>query len=264
MLPRTFCPCNSAILSGKLKKMHSEAWPSITKSDPPSPYASVTVSASQRIDTLGKAVRDAFQDAMAMRGRLRDEAFKVHGMSGTKIRLLLNNLMGEVPDPRYLEIGLFHGASFCSALFKNKLRAVGIDNWSEYQGKRQLFTDNLNKFISEDTDVEIIEADYHKVDYGKLGKFNILFYDASHAQKDQYDGVFLPQIAMDESHIIIVDDWNTNVVRNGTFDALRDAKLSIDYSVEVRTTFNGDFPVVFGPKSEWHNGIIVAVVSKHS
>jgi hypothetical protein len=242
--------------------MHSEAWPSIAKSDPPSPYAWITASSSQPIGTLAKAVRDAFQDAMAMRGRLRDEAFNVHGMSGRKFRVLMNNLMSELPDPRYIEIGLFHGASFCSALFKNKIRAVGIDNWSQYNGKRQLFTDNLNNFTSEDTDVEILEEDFRKIDYSKIGKFNILFYDGSHAEIDQCAGVVIPQPAMDDSHILIVDDWNTNVVRSGTFNGLRDAKLRIDYSIEVRTSYHGEFPIVFGPNSEWHNGTLVAVVTK--
>jgi hypothetical protein len=67
---------------------------------------------------------------------------------------------------------------------------------------------------------------------------------------------------MENTHILIVDDWNWNHVRKGTFAALRDAKLGIDYSIEVRTTFNGEFPFVSGQNSEWHNGTVVAVVSK--
>ena len=177
-----------------------------------------------RLTCWVKRVRDAFQDAMAMRGRLREEAYRSHGFSGRKFRLLLNNLMCEVPDPRYLEIGLFHGASFCSALFKNKLRAVGVDNWSEYGGKRQVFTDNMNNFRSDEADVEIIEQDFRKIDYNTIGKFNILFYDGSHNEKDQYDGIFVPQPAMEYPHIMIVDDWNWNQVRKGTLDAVRDAE----------------------------------------
>ncbi len=243
--------------------MNATAFPAILKSDPPPPYALVTTSVSHRIDALGKAVRDAFQDAMAMRGRLREEAFKVNGFSGKKFRLLLNNLMSEVPDPRYMEIGLFHGASFCSALFKNKLRAVGIDNWTEYNGKRQVFENNLNAFKSELADIEIIEKDFRKVDYTAIGKYNILFYDGSHSEKDQYDGIKIPQPAMDDTYIMIVDDWNWDRVRKGTFDALRDAKANIEYSIEVRTTFNNEnLPLVNGLNSEWHNGTIVAVVSK--
>ncbi len=35
-------------------------------------------------------------------------------------------------------------------------------------------------------------------------------------------------------------------------------------SVEVRTTFNGEFPLVNGQTSEWHNGMTAAVVSKRA
>jgi hypothetical protein len=240
----------------------SDVWPSIAKSDPPPPYAQVTVTSEPAIDALGRAIRDAFQDAMAMRGRLRDKVFQVHGFSGKKFRTLMNNLMSEVPDPRYLEIGLFHGASFCSALFRNKMHAVGIDNWSEYGGKREVFDDNLRKCAPPEAVIDIIETDFRQVDYRSIGKFNVLFYDGSHAEKDQYDGVFLPQPAMDDSYILIVDDWNWPWVRQGTFDALRDAKARVSYSVEVRTSFNGELPVVHGAQSEWHNGTILAVVSK--
>lgn len=243
--------------------MYSDASLSLVKSDPPPPYAHVTTSASQRIDVLGRAIRDAFQDAMAMRGRLRDDAFQVHGFSGRKFCLFLNNLLSEVPEPRYLEIGLFHGASFCSALFKNDVVAVGVDNWTEYGGKRQFFTDNLRKFQPERANVTIIEEDFRKVDYPGVGNFNVMFYDGSHAEKDQYDGVFIPHAARDDHYIMIIDDWNWEHVRRGTFNALRDARLSIDYSIEVRTSFNGEhLPLVHGQNSEWHNGAIMAVVSK--
>jgi hypothetical protein len=198
---------------------------------------------------------------MALRGRLREDAFAVQGFSGRKFRLFLNNLISELPDPRYMEIGLFHGASFCSVLYKNKLRAVGIDNWTECGGKRQVFTDNLNRFRSAESDIWIIERDFRHIDYAKLGKFNILFYDGSHDEKNQYDGILLPQPAMDSPHIMIVDDWNWDHVRKGTFDALRDAKLEIGYSIEVRTIFNGEFPLVNGQNSEWQNGCIMAVIS---
>ncbi len=237
-------------------------WPSIIKSDPPSPYALVTATAGNQLDMLAKAVRDSFQDSMAYRGRLRDEAFLLSGFSGKKFRLLMNNLINEVHDPRYLEIGVYHGASFCPAIFRNKVRAVGIDNWSEYGGQRHIFDQNLSDYRTNNTDVDIIERDFRLVDYRSIGKFNVLFYDGSHEEKDQYDGILFPQPAMDYPHIMIVDDWNWDRVRKGTFDALRDAKLTVDYSIEIRTSFNGEIPLVSGPSSEWHNGTIIAVISK--
>lgn len=243
--------------------MESQIWPAIARSEPPMPYAQVTATTSQVPGGLANAVRDAFQDAMASRGRLRDEAFAVQGFSGKKFRLFMNNLISEVSDPRYLEIGLYLGASFCSAVYKNKLRAVGIDNWSEYSGIHDVFTANFERFKSAETDVTILDIDFRKVDFDRIGKFNILFYDGSHAEKDQYDGVFMPRVAMDDQFVLIIDDWNWTRVRKGTFDALKDANLEIEYSLEVRTSFNNEhLPLVNGQNSEWHNGMIAAVVRR--
>jgi hypothetical protein len=135
--------------------------------DPSSPPAFVTVSATQAVDPLIRAVRDAFQDAMAMRGALCEAAFHVDGFSGKKFKLLMNNLMNELPDPRYLEIGLYHGGTFCSAVYLNDLCAVGMENWSQFEGQRAIFDNNLAAFTSELNDIEIFDGDSHQVDYAK-------------------------------------------------------------------------------------------------
>jgi hypothetical protein len=242
--------------------MESLAIPAIGPNNPPPPHAQITVTASQKVDALTAAVRNAFQDAMFMRGMLCDAAYHVPGFSGRKFRLFLNNLMNELADPRYLEIGVYHGASFCSAIYLNQLRAVGVDNWSKWDGKRSKFEEHLGKFISEPTHVEIIEADFRAIDYDAIGRFNVMFYDGAHEEQDQYEGVLLPTMAMDDDYILIVDDWNWDRVRTGTLNALADGGLIVDYSIEVRTSFNNQFPPVHGSASEWHNGAFIAVVSK--
>ena len=229
----------------------------------PSPYAQTTVVATSQGHPLIQPMRAAFEDAMAMRGRLREDAFRIEGFSGRKFRLFMNNLIHEVPAARYLEIGLYHGASFCPALFKNDVIALGIDNWTEFGGNRTVFDRNLAVYKFEHTDVTIVEQDFRQVDYTRFGAFNIMFYDGSHAERDQYDGVYLTRLAMDEKYILIVDDWNWAHVRNGTYQALRDANIRIDYQIELRTSFGGEeLPVVHGRKSEWHNGCFIAAVSK--
>ena len=240
----------------------SGAFPIFAAGSPP-PYAQTTAVGTSRSHPLVPAIVTAFEDAMAMRGRLREEAFAIHGFSGRKFRTFINNLMQEVAEPRYLEIGLFHGASFCPAIYKNRVRAVGVDNWTEYGGRPDAFYANLAAFRHPGADVTIVESDFRQVDYRAHGPFNILFYDGSHDEKDQYDGVLLPQAAMDGQYILIVDDWNWPHVRSGTYNALRDAGVTVDYHVEVRTSFHNEhLPLVHGAGSEWHNGCIVAAVSK--
>jgi hypothetical protein len=240
----------------------SSRFPDFTASKP-SPYAHATAVSRSGSNPLIPAIIRAFDDAMAERGRLRQDAFTIWGFSGRKFRYFLNNLIADVKDPRYLEIGLFHGASFCCAISSNVVRAVGIDNWTEYGVQSTHFHENLEKFKDEGADTSILECDFRKVDYGGLAKCNIMFYDGSHSEKDQYDGVLLPQPAMDDKYILLVDDWNWARVRKGTFDALRDSQATIDYQIELRTNFGNDvLPLIHGGTSEWHNGCLIAAVSK--
>ena len=100
--------------------------------------------------------------------------------------------------------------------------------------------------------------------YTDFGPFNILFYDGPHTERDQYDGVSIPMPALTSPAIVIVDDWNWTRVRTGTYNALRDRKMRVDYAIEVRTSFkNENLPFHSGPTSEWHNGAFMAVISKH-
>ncbi|HTZ35850.1 MAG TPA: class I SAM-dependent methyltransferase [Stellaceae bacterium] len=237
-------------------------WPSIRAAEPVQ-YAHTTAVSRTAKNPLTPPLISAFEDAMAGRGRLKDELFWINGFSGKKFRTFLNNLLSDVPDPRYLEIGLFHGASFCPAIYRNALTAVGIDNWSEYGGDPQPFFDNLAKFRGPGAEVEIVEKDFRKIDFTALGRFNVLFYDGSHQPQDQYDGVLLPQPAIERHAILIVDDWNWDHVRANTFNALRDAHATIDYQIEIRTSFaNEHLPLLHGAMSEWHNGCLIAAVSK--
>lgn len=167
-----------------------------------------------------------------------------------------------MPDPRYLEIGMFCGASFCAAIDQNKVSATGIDNWSGFGGMAGQFYGNLSKFCGEGQIVSILERDFRTVDYKALGPFNILFYDGSHEETDQYDGIRLPDVGLDDHAIVIVDDWNWDRVCRGTFAALSDVGRHIEYSIEVRTTLDGQGSTIPAAESEWHNGLFVAIVSR--
>lgn len=213
---------------------------------------------------LSEHVRVAFEDAMAMRGRLRDDAFAIQGFSGRKFRVFMNNIVHEVRNARYLEIGVLHGASFCPAIYGNEVTAVAIDNWTQFKGTPEQFYENLEQFRSERANVRVIQDDFRSVDYRDIGSFNIMFYDGSHSAKDQYDGVRIPFHSMDDQYVLIVDDWNWSRVRTSTFNALRDVNARIDFQIEVRTTFaEENLPLVHGATSEWHNGCFVAAVSRN-
>jgi hypothetical protein len=123
-----------------------------------------------------------------------------------------------------------------------------------------LFEQNL-KLVGDDARVSILNKDFVDVDYGAIGKFNVLFYDGSHSEEHQYLGVKLPSQALDPQAIVMVDDWNWEQVRRGTYAGLRDAGRTILCSLEIRTTLHNrdDLPPFAGSQSDWHNGLFVAL-----
>jgi hypothetical protein len=211
---------------------------------------------------LAQRMRTAFEDALATRGRMDERAYRVEGFSGRKHRLFLNNLIAAVEEPRYLEIGIFRGATFCAAVSNNKMHATGVDNWAEFGGKASEFYLNLAAFKTPEASVSIIEQDFRTVNYAALGPFNIGFYDGPHTERDQYDGARIIIAAMQPISIMMVDDWNWDQVRRGTMNAIRDSGAHVDFAIEVRTSFDNTVPAHAYRESDWNNGLFAAVISR--
>ena len=186
----------------------------------------------------------------------------VLGMSGQKYRVFINDLVRSHADARYLEIGSWRGSTAVAALYGNAVKAVCIDNWSQFGAPKEDFLDNMQRVQSPAIDFRFIEEDFRCIDYSSLGRFNIFLYDGYHSEMAQRDGIVLAQPALDESFVLIVDDWNWRRVRVGTFRAIRDADCSIVFAVEIRTTLDESHAVIHDDQSDWHNGYFIAIVSR--
>ncbi len=190
---------------------------------------------------------------------LPDWIRKMKGMSGQKYRLLINELVRTTPDACYLEVGSWIGSTACSAIFGNNLKALCIDNWSEFGGPKETFFSNIAKCQTSDVEFDFMEADCLEVDYSKLGPFNIFFYDGPHSEEDTYKCITASQEALAPVYTLIVDDWNWGYVRRGTCRALQDLGVEIIAELSIRTTQDGSYPRVYEHRSDWHNGYYFAV-----
>lgn len=188
--------------------------------------------------------------------------YAIPGMSGRRYRLFINQLVRSLPDPAYLEVGSWAGSTLCSAISGNLLRAVAIDNWSEFGGPKEVFMQNVQRCVAPGAQVFFIEGDFRAVEYSKLGTFNIYLFDGPHERRDQYDGIALALPALSSEFVFIVDDWNWERVRAGTFAAIRDTGLSVVYAAEIRTTLNDSHPQNAFGDSDWHNGYYISVLRK--
>ncbi len=209
-------------------------------------------------------LKQALHDALNNISSLPDSVRQIDGMSGQKYRAFISSLIKNHRDPRYLEIGSWTGSTATSAIWGNKISAVCIDNWSEFGGPRSTFFSNIERVLAPTVEFKFIDANFRQVDYSSIGCFNVYLFDGPHAEQDQYDGIMIARPALANPVILIVDDWNWREVRLGTFRALRDAKLCIASSIEIRTTMDGTLPSVCGRNSDWHNGYFIATLLANS
>lgn len=215
-------------------------------------------------NALVTKVKSAFATVGVAPNRVDPELLRLHGMSGRLYRLFINNLISEIKDPHYLEIGSWAGSTLCSVLNNNAVRATAIDNWSEFGGPKATFEANVTRFKSSKSYLNFIESDFRAVDYKVLGPFDIYLFDGPHEYQDQYDGLALVQAALAETFVFIVDDWNFSDVRLGTKKAIVDLNFEVLYSIEIRSSLDGSHPAIAHENSDWHNGYFISVLRKHA
>lgn len=215
---------------------------------------------------LSKSIQDSYDKSIKDESKLPDWILNLNGMSGKRYRHFVNNLINSVTDARYLEIGSWKGSTATSAVFDNEVSATCIDNWSQFGNVRNEFYSNIQRCIdSEKNSVHLEENDFRSVDYNSLGKFNIYFFDGPHEEQDQYDALSYALPCLDDTFILIVDDWNDPRPRNGTEKAISELNINVLFSLTIRTS-NGVDVVYPAPhvleNSHWHNGYYIAVCKK--
>ena len=230
-------------------------------------------------DSYSKILKTAFFQSWAINTKIPDWIRFMPGMSGRKYRYLINNLVSLIEDARYLEIGSWTGSTACSAIYGNKVKTVCIDNWSQFNNTEDIpyqrvlniknpkkeFEINTKKVISEKIDFKFIESDFRKINYNEVGKFNIYVFDGPHEIKDQYDGIAIVQPSLDDIFILIIDDWNTSHIRQGTLEVINDLNIKIISKIEIMTTQDNTMPKLFQCQfSDWHNGYLIAVCQKQT
>lgn len=205
------------------------------------------------------ALKTAYETAIESKDKLPEQYKTRWGMSGRKYRGFANSLIENLADARYLEIGSYTGSTACAAIWGNKLKALCIDNWSQFGGPKTEFQSNIDNCLKDSNcDFSFIEQDFRQVDYNSIGKFNVYFYDGPHEEQDQYDGLKIVQPALDDVYVLIVDDYNHENVIKGTARALEDLKPEIIASVVIETPYPG----AREQNSDWHAGYYISVVKK--
>ena len=151
--------------------------------------------------------------------KITEREKELYGLSSRRLRDLLNILCSK-DDTKYLELGVYRGATLISAVFGNKnCKAVGVESFKYEERELQRWAPNggiwpnmqtqLDANILRykesnapvDTDnITIIQDDFEKVDLSGHGKFNVCFFDITPATADSYKAFFsniMPHMAND-------------------------------------------------------------------
>jgi hypothetical protein len=222
----------------------------------------VSVRSSGSESTLFEHVRQAFAQARCGVSEIDPGVLNIPGMSGRLYRMFVNNLIRRLREPHYLEVGAWAGSTLCAAINGNIVHATVIDNWSEFGGPREQFRINVTRFATPGASVHIFERDFRQMDFAQIKPCDVYLFDGPHEVQDQYDGVSLALPALKPTFVLIVDDWNWQRVRDGTWQALHALHLDVQYTIEVRTTDDGTQPTVAFQHSDWHNGYFIGVLDR--
>lgn len=182
---------------------------------------------------------------------------QIEGMTSNLVRGLLNNLVA-APWASYLEVGVWKGATFISALSGNSpAYAVGIDNFSQFGSPRTDFLLNLlGQYDCLLPQITFIDHDCWTVDKSLIkNPINIYFYDGDHSQESHAKALTHFADVLDDSFIYICDDWNFEYVGSGTALGIHRARLKLNHFESLPARYNGD-------KEQWWNGIGAMVLSK--
>ena len=183
--------------------------------------------------------------------KLTQDVMNIHGITSNKIRCFLNNICSI--GGTYLEIGVFRGATFCSAIYQNDIHAIGLDNFASpnlmpmgvsqklanYMKQRidvppqEDFLNNVKQFGNPEK-LDVYKTDYTTFDYSELPKLDIIFYDGDTRFRDQYVTIKKLIPLFSKETILIMDDWNWN---SGAIDRLiSEEGLIITHQREIITS----------------------------
>jgi asparagine synthetase A len=87
-------------------------------------------------------------------------------------------------------------------------------------------------------------------------------YDGDHSYYSHFNALIHYISCLDDIFIYIVDDWNWEDVRNGTFKSIQHLNLKILYEKEIRLTNDNSHTPESEAKDTWWNGIYIVILQK--
>ncbi len=174
----------------------------------------------------------------AMKRRLW-EVCGIPKMSTLAIGAMINRGVAQMPkDHAFVNVGVWHGFTLLSAMTDNgDKKCVGIDNFSQFGGPREIFLERFNR--RKGPDHQFYDMDYRDYFAGiHQGPIGFYIYDGDHDYEHQLQGLSIAEPFFGSGCIILVDDTNWEDPKRATLDFV--AKSSYQYRtlLDINTEHN--------------------------
>jgi len=188
---------------------------------------------SYNIDFLINHVKKSIDNAYDNNSKIIYDILNIEGMSGDKTRHLYNN-MCNLEHGHYLEIGTWKGSSFISAMYNNNINGTVIDNWSQFDGPKEEFNNNINKYL-ENKNIKIINKDCWAVTNEDIcTPIDIYMYDGGHTIEDHTKSITYYVKYFNKYFIMMIDDWiSSPESKIGTYKGIEESNIKIHYFHEI-------------------------------
>lgn len=160
-------------------------------------------------------------------------------MSTLAIGAILNECVREMsPNACYLNIGTWYGYSLFAGMVGNEgKRCIGVDSFEQFDHPRAAC---LQRFAELRSD----RHTFHAMDWRRYlaekhaEKIGVLFYDATHDEKNQYEALLQCDPWIVAGGIVLIDDTNWGGPRDGTQRFLREHR-NYELLCDMPTSCNG-------------------------
>lgn len=173
-------------------------------------------------------------------------------MSTLAVAAALHKMVADMPpDQCFVNVGVWHGYSFLSAILGNPDRScVGVDNFSQFGGPKTEFMARFERWRSPHDRHQFFEMDYRdyfaQVHSQPLG---VYLYDGEHSYHNQLQGLRVAEPFFAPGCIVVVDDTNWDEPRQASLDFVEESARSYELIFDARTAANHH--------PTWWNGLMV-------
>lgn len=196
-----------------------------------------------------KHIIHSFNNATNNISKITPEIISISNMIGVKKLHFFNNLL-EMDGSRYLQLGGWKGVMICSAMYNNTSYITCIHDWSGFEGPRNIFLDNLNKYKGANQMV-FIEHEPITLDLITVPISNI-YYSCGDPTRTMTLQYYLPKLT--NVFIYIISHWNWEYVRDETYQMFNELNLSILF--EMANSQDNE------TIKYWDSGLAVFILSK--